>query len=96
MAAPESDPLFTIFRQEVETRNSIVSLFLSRFTLSNEEIEVLVSRDVPIGKRFFDVVDKAEQIRKDCKVLMEGEEGPTKAGCVPPFSLRSRKLTPVF
>lgn len=42
----------------------------------------MVSRDVPIGQRFFDAMDKTERIRQDCQVLMAGEEGPTQAGWV--------------
>jgi len=67
-------------RQQVETRKSIVDLFLKRFTLSPDEAEAITSRDVPIGKRFFEAVDRTEQIRTDCRVLMAGEDGPTKAG----------------
>ncbi|KII95365.1 hypothetical protein PLICRDRAFT_34211 [Plicaturopsis crispa FD-325 SS-3] len=67
-------------RQEVETRKSIVSLFLARFTLSEEEVEALTSRDVALGRRFFAAMDKTERIRSDCRVLMAGEDGPTKAG----------------
>ncbi|KIK63403.1 hypothetical protein GYMLUDRAFT_197030 [Collybiopsis luxurians FD-317 M1] len=67
-------------RQEVEVQKSIVSLFLERFTLNEEEIEALTSRDVPVGKRFFQAMDKTEKIREDCRVLMAGEDGPTKAG----------------
>ncbi|KAJ3994990.1 oligomeric complex COG6 [Lentinula boryana] len=67
-------------RQEVEDQKSIVSLFLARFTLTEEETEALISRDVPVGKRFFQAMDKTEQIREDCQVLMAGEDGPTKAG----------------
>ncbi|GBE81891.1 Conserved oligomeric Golgi complex subunit 6 [Sparassis crispa] len=67
-------------RQAVATRQSIVSLFLSRFTLNDEEKEAISSRDVPVGMRFFDAMDKADRIRDDCRVLMAGEEGPTKAG----------------
>lgn len=57
-------------------------LFLHRFTLSNEEAEAITSRDVPIGSRFFEAMNKAERIRNDCRVLMSGEDGPTKAGWV--------------
>ncbi|KZP29030.1 oligomeric complex COG6 [Athelia psychrophila] len=75
-------------RWEVETRKSIVTLFLARFTLDDDEAEAMTSRDVPIGARFFAAVDKTQKIRDDCRVLMAGEEGPTKAGCVPdiPFT----------
>ncbi|KAK0210475.1 oligomeric complex COG6, partial [Desarmillaria ectypa] len=67
-------------RQEVEVKKSIVELFLAHFALSEEEIEAITSRDVPLGQRFFDAMDRTERIRDDCRVLMAGEEGPTKAG----------------
>ena len=68
------------YRQDVDRRQSIVTLFLARFTLSEDEIESLVSGDVPIGRRFFDAMDKAHAIRADCRVLMSGEDRPTQAG----------------
>ncbi|KAG2052769.1 oligomeric complex COG6 [Suillus hirtellus] len=67
-------------REEVEARKSIVMLFLNRFTLNDEEAEAITSRDVPIGPRFFEAMNKTERIRNDCRVLMSGEDGPTKAG----------------
>jgi hypothetical protein len=63
-------------------RKSIVMLFLNRFTLNDEEAEAITSRDVPIGPRFFEAMNKTERIRNDCRVLMSGEDGPTKAGYV--------------
>lgn len=71
-----------LHRQEITTKQSIITLFLSRFTLNDEETEAMISRDVPIGQRFFDAMDKTERIRQDCQVLMAGEEGPTQAGSV--------------
>ncbi|KAI6030178.1 oligomeric Golgi complex subunit 6 [Pisolithus marmoratus] len=67
-------------RHQVETRKSIVTLFLDRFTLTDDEIEALTSRDVPVGARFFLAMDKTARIRVDCRVLMSGEDGLTKAG----------------
>ena len=61
-------------------KQSIVALFLSRFTLTDEETEILTSRDVPVGRRFYDTMDKTERIRQDCQVLMAGEDGPTQVG----------------
>ena len=61
-------------------RQSIIALFLSRFTLSAEEKAAISSRDVPVGPRFFAAMDKAEKVRDDCRVLMTGDEGDTKAG----------------
>ena len=67
-------------RQEVSTRQSIVTAFLDRFTLTSEEVEAIVSREVSINTRFFSAMSKAERMRSDCRVLMSGEDGPTKAG----------------
>ncbi|KAG5644406.1 hypothetical protein DXG03_008573 [Asterophora parasitica] len=67
-------------RLEVENKKSIVTAFLDRFTLTDDEVVVITSRDHPVGQRFFEVMDKTERIRDDCRILMAGEDGPTKAG----------------
>ena len=68
------------YRQDVDRRQSIVTLFLARFTLSEDEtLESLVSSDVPIGRHFFDAMDKAQAIRSDCRVLISIEDGPSQA-----------------
>ncbi|KAF7320183.1 Conserved oligomeric Golgi complex subunit 6 [Mycena kentingensis (nom. inval.)] len=67
-------------RQRVEKKKALVSLFLSRFTLNEAEVEAMTSRNVPVGKRFFAAMDKTAQIRRDCRVLMAGDDEPTKAG----------------
>ena len=64
----------------MENKKSIVTLFLARFTLKDEEVEAIISRDVPVGAQFFEAMDRTERIRDDCRVLMAGEDGPTKAG----------------
>ncbi|PPQ75479.1 hypothetical protein CVT24_013413 [Panaeolus cyanescens] len=64
-------------RQEVETKKAIATAFLSRFTLTPAEIEALASRDVPVGPRFFEAMDKTEKVREDCQVLMAGETATT-------------------
>ncbi|KAG8901207.1 Golgi transport complex subunit 6 [Tulasnella sp. 403] len=67
-------------RQTTTARESIISLFLNRFTLTEAETEAIVSRDVPVGQAVFDAMDRIETIRNDCRVLLSGEEGETKAG----------------
>ncbi|KAF8065376.1 oligomeric Golgi complex subunit 6 [Lyophyllum atratum] len=67
-------------RFEVENKKSIVTAFLSRFTLTEAEVDIIMSRDEPVGQRFFEAMDKTERIRDDCRILMSGEDGPTKAG----------------
>ena len=75
-------PLTRLFRQEVEDKKTIITLFLARFTLSDSKVEALTSRDVPVGPRFFEAMHKTERIREDCRVLMAGEDGSSKAGYV--------------
>ncbi|KAG8970571.1 Golgi transport complex subunit 6 [Tulasnella sp. 419] len=67
-------------RQVTAGHQSIVNLFLSRFTLTEAETESVVSRDVPVGQQVFATMDRVESIRNDCRVLLSGEEGETKAG----------------
>lgn len=61
-------------------RQSIIDAFIMHFTLTQEEVEAIHSRDVLVGRRFFQAMNKAEKIREDCRVLMAGEDGSTKAG----------------
>lgn len=68
-------------RKDVEAKKSIIDLFLTKFTLTEEEAGIIKSGDAPIGTRFFQVMDKIDKIRDDCRVLMVGEEGPTQSGC---------------
>ncbi|KAF8447250.1 oligomeric Golgi complex subunit 6 [Boletus edulis BED1] len=67
-------------RQQVETQKSIVLSFLDRFTLNDDEIEAITSREMSLVPRFFSAMNKTERIRSECRVLMSGEDGPTKAG----------------
>jgi conserved oligomeric Golgi complex subunit 6 len=69
----------------VKTRQSIITLFLARFTLSADEADALSSPEVPVGPTFFAAVDRAQAIRDDCRVLMAGENSPSKAGSVSSF-----------
>ncbi|KAG6872401.1 hypothetical protein C0995_009991 [Termitomyces sp. Mi166 len=67
-------------RQDVENKKSIVTAFLTRFTLTESETEAITSRDEPVGPIFFAAMDRTEVIRDDCRILMSGEDGPTQAG----------------
>jgi hypothetical protein len=81
-------------RHQVKTRQSIVTLFLARFTLSPNEAEALSSSEVPVGPKFFAAMDRAQAIRDDCRVLMAGEESPSKAGFVSCLSIYTRIIQP--
>jgi hypothetical protein len=67
-------------RQEVKDKKTVITIILARFTLDEAEVEACTSRDIPIGRRFFDAMDKTERMREDCRVFMAGEDGSTKAG----------------
>lgn len=71
----------TPHRSNVTVQQSLVHLFLTRFTLSDTELRALTSRDVPVGPELFVAMDKTERIRADCRALLSGEAGEgTKAG----------------
>lgn len=74
--------VYQFYRQEVEDKKSIITLFMTQFTLSDAEIEAINSRDVHVGSRFFGAMDKTERILGDCRVLMSSEDDFTKAGWV--------------
>ncbi|WVW82047.1 hypothetical protein I302_104052 [Kwoniella bestiolae CBS 10118] len=67
-------------RASAQLRSSLINLFLSKFTLSETELAALGSREVAVGQSLFDALDRVEKIRKDCEVLLGGEEGKMQAG----------------
>lgn len=73
-------------RHTTAVRQDIISIFLSRFTLTEAEVESIMSHDVPVGKQLFSTMDRAEKIRSDCQILLSGDDGTgTKAGLVANF-----------
>lgn len=70
------------YRQSMATKQSIIALFLSQFTLSEAETEAITSRDVPVGKRMFEAMDRIEKIRDSCQILLAGEGASDTVGCV--------------
>ncbi|KIJ51335.1 hypothetical protein M422DRAFT_26752 [Sphaerobolus stellatus SS14] len=67
-------------RQSMATKQSIISIFLSQFTLTEAETDAITSRDVPVGKRMFEAIDRTQKIRDSCQVLLTGEGASTNAG----------------
>jgi hypothetical protein len=62
-------------------KQAIVTVFLRRFTLTDREIKIMTSREVPVGKELFDAIERTETIRSDCRVLLSGEASEeAKAG----------------
>lgn len=61
--------------QAVDVKQSIVSAFLERFTLTDLEKEALISRDSPISELFFSALDRSIKIKDECALLLgEGLE----------------------
>ncbi|KAH7102798.1 oligomeric complex COG6 [Auriculariales sp. MPI-PUGE-AT-0066] len=67
-------------RETLNERASLVTSFLQRFTLTDEEMDAILSRDIAVGKKLFNAMDRAERIRDDCRVLLSGEGGDSQAG----------------
>ncbi|GAA5821598.1 hypothetical protein JCM3770_005309 [Rhodotorula araucariae] len=68
-------------RAVTTVQQSLVHVFLSRFTLTDAELRALTSREVPVGPELFAAMDKTERIRADCRALLSGEAGEgTQAG----------------
>lgn len=70
-------------RATTTVQQTLVHLFLARFTLTEHEVKALTSREVPVGPELFAAMDKVERIRADCRALLSGEAGEgTQAGLV--------------
>jgi hypothetical protein len=84
-------PFFVSDTADNKTCQSIVTLFLARFTLSPNEAKAHSSPEIPVGPKFFATVDRTQAIRDDCRVLMAGEDSLRKLGSclVHPFILVS-------
>lgn len=67
-------------RASAQLRATLITLFLTRFTLSEPEKAALTSREVAVGQSVFDALDRVEQIRSDCRALLAGEEEKMQAG----------------
>lgn len=61
------------------TRLSMVNIFLAEFTLTEEQTEIMTSRDIPVGRQMFETIDHVENIRERCQMLLS-EESSTNAG----------------
>lgn len=69
-------------RASAQLRATLITLFLTRFTLSETELSALTSRDIVVGQPVFDALDRVEAIRRDCRALLGGEQEKMQAGYV--------------
>lgn len=70
------------FRQTIQDQQLAVDSFLEHFTLTEEEVDALQSRDIQLNVQFFRIMGKAERVINDSRVLMSIEGGPSAVGCV--------------
>ena len=76
-----------LVRHKVNEQQLVIDSFLKHFSLTQEEVEILQSRDVQINAEFFTAMRKAERIIEDSRILMN-EDGPTKAGYTIHYSMQ--------
>ncbi|SGY81921.1 BQ5605_C009g05534 [Microbotryum silenes-dioicae] len=62
-------------RAATTVQQSLVHLFLTRFSLTDDELRILTSREIPVGPDLFAAMNKTERIRSDCRALLSGEAG---------------------
>ena len=76
------------------TRQSIVTAFLQRFTLGPRDVEAITSRDVPVNKRFFAAMDKAERIADQKRInQVQQQSNHTILNCHYDIHLLAKDLT---
>lgn len=75
----EADALITE-KLRLRRRESILAVFLHRFSVSDTEIVSLTSSPNVLDGRFFDTLNKIKQIHSDCQILLATEN--TKAGYI--------------
>ncbi|EFY93627.1 Golgi transport complex subunit Cog6, putative [Metarhizium acridum CQMa 102] len=61
-------------REEVFTKQRVLSAFKEYFLLTEPELVALTSTAEPVDERFFDALSKARKISKDCEILLGLQE----------------------
>lgn len=69
----EEASILTAEKMEVETKQRLLSAFDKHFIVSDEDLTLLTSSVEPINDRFFQIMNRVKQIRKDCEVLLGTE-----------------------
>ncbi|WAR63683.1 hypothetical protein PtB15_17B284 [Puccinia triticina] len=65
--------------EAVTAKQLIVKAFLEKFTLKENEIQALTSREVTVNCSVFEAMDHCEQIRSDCAILLTGDSQSSKS-----------------
>ncbi|KAJ2904655.1 component of oligomeric golgi complex 6 [Zalerion maritima] len=57
-------------KQKVEKKQNLLDRFNDHFILSEDEVAIITQSSEPVNSRFFDVLEKAKKISKDCDILL--------------------------
>ncbi|ETN46641.1 uncharacterized protein HMPREF1541_00827 [Cyphellophora europaea CBS 101466] len=60
-------------KQEGEAKQQLLEVFCKHFTLSDADLKTLTSSAEPLDERFFVVLQRVQQIHKDCEILLGTE-----------------------
>lgn len=60
-------------KDESEARQQLLDAFCKHFTLSDADLTTLTSSAEPLNERFFTVLQRVQQIHKDCEILLGNE-----------------------
>ena len=60
-------------KQEIETKEKLLSAFTKHFVLSEDELLLLTSSAEPVNDQFFEALSRTKQIHKDCEILLGGD-----------------------
>jgi conserved oligomeric Golgi complex subunit 6 len=60
-------------KQGVETKQQLLDAFNEHFILSEGDLTILTNSTEPVNERFFEIMNRVKQVRKDCEVLLGTE-----------------------
>lgn len=69
----EEASTLTTQKQAVETKQQLLDAFNKHFIVSEEDLITLTSSAESVDDRFFQIMNRVKQIRKDCEVLLGTE-----------------------
>ncbi|KAF7503350.1 hypothetical protein GJ744_003956 [Endocarpon pusillum] len=69
----EEASTLTAQQQAVETKQQLLNAFNSHFIVSEDDLTTLTNSTEPVDDRFFQIMNRVKQVRKDCEVLLGNE-----------------------
>ena len=66
--------LLTAQKEELATNQKLLKAFNKHFIVSDEDLTLLTSSVEPVNERYFEILARVQQIRRDCEVLLGSED----------------------